>query len=73
MMTNEEATEILEIMSTSDHGCSVCVKNLFVKFLIKYPEKLQIVKDVWAYVFRDEKVEVDWQQEVDIEEEFIND
>lgn len=63
-MNNEEATEILEIMTTADHGCSSCVKRLFTKFIYKFPSKREIAESIW-----DEDYDrVDWDKEIRLEE-----
>ncbi len=56
-MNQEEAKIVLEIMSKADHGCSTCVKELYVDFLIKFEEFLNLAQTVWVYVFPEEQVD----------------
>lgn len=63
-MNNHETLTVLTIMATADHGCSTCVKHLFAKFLIKFPEQISLVNFVWNRDF--EGQEADWEKIIEI-------
>ena len=46
-MTHDEAVKVLEIMSSADGGCHLCVENLFRKFLVSFPEFISVVESAW--------------------------
>lgn len=64
-MNEEETLSILNIMATADYGCVNCVRDLFSRFIKKYPHYITKTMDYWNINFPDEEMDIEeWMEQL---------
>lgn len=53
-MTNEEAKQVLNLLTTADGGCYHCAEYLMLDFLIAFPDYKELAKSIYKSKFEKE-------------------